>query len=168
MPRALRSRKAAALIVIALAGCSLVPSAATAATQCRYPGGYPGDAAAKPQLAAWMAAGAVARTVPAELPLMGALVESEMSNLPAGDQDSVGFFQMRTSIWDQGEYAGFSDHPELQLKWFVDQSISVNQRRVTKGKAPYGEDSTVWGMWVADVLRPPERYRGRYQLRLAD
>ena len=29
-------------------------------------------------------------------------------------------------------------------------------------------DPNTWGDWVADVEQPPEQYRGRYQLRLAD
>lgn len=154
--------------MLALAVC-LAPSRATAdATPCAWQGAYPGDAAPKAELAAWIAAGAIARGLPAELPVMGALVESEITNAPAAGQDSAGFFQIRTSIWDQGEYAGFPDHPELQLEWFADQSISVNQRRADGGQTPYGQDSAAWGMWVADVLRPPEQYRGRYQLRLTD
>jgi hypothetical protein len=58
--------------------------------------------------------------------------------------------------------------PELQLKWFVDQSLAVNERRVADGRPPYGADSNAWGEWAADVLRPADQYRGRYQLRLAD
>jgi hypothetical protein len=159
---------AIALVALALAVCAAPGTAAADATPCGYLGGYPGDTAAKPQLAAWMAAGAIARGLPAELPVMGALVESELANLPPADQDSAGFFQMRTSIWDQGAYAGFPDHPDLQLKWFADQAIAVNQQRAGNGQAPYGDDSTTWGAWDADVLRPPQQYRGRYQLRLAD
>ena len=29
-------------------------------------------------------------------------------------------------------------------------------------------DEAMWGNWIADVLRPAEQYRGRYQLRLAE
>ena len=67
----------------------------------------PGDAAPKRALAAWMAYGAAVRGVPGELPVMAALVESGMTNLSYGQADSVGFFAMRTSIWNQGEYAGY-------------------------------------------------------------
>ena len=38
---------------------------------------------------------------------MAALVESGMRNLDHGDADSVGFFQMRVGIWNQGDYAGY-------------------------------------------------------------
>ena len=63
---------------------------------------YPGSSARKEDVAAWMAAQARARGLPSELPIMAALVESSLSNLDYGDADSVGFFQMRTSIWDSG------------------------------------------------------------------
>jgi hypothetical protein len=137
-----------------------------AATPCSYAGGYPGDSAAKAMLVAWMASGAIRAALPAELPVMGALVESGVQNLPAGDSDSAGFFQMRVSIWDKGDYAGFTQYPDLQVKWFTDQALAVNQSRTGAGTAPYGEDSNLWGEWVADVLRPPAQYRYRYQLRL--
>ena len=96
---------------------------------------------------------------------MAALESSGLRNLRSGDRDSVGFFQMRTGIWDRGPYAGFADHPELQLKWFLDQALAVKQRaspRVTRASAgpePLGD-------WIADVERPAEQLRGRYQLRL--
>jgi hypothetical protein len=99
---------------------------------------------------------------------MGALVESELTNLNTADQDAAGYFGMRKSVWDQGEYAGFPTQPELQLKWFVHQSLAVNERRAANGQPPYGPDSAQWGQWAADVLLPAEQYRGRYQLRLDD
>ena len=48
-----------------------------------------------------------------------------MKNLNFGDADSVGFFQMRVGIWNQGAYAGYPDKPELQVKWFLDQAEAV-------------------------------------------
>jgi len=152
--------------VLALLVCVLVPARAPAATSCSYAGGYPGDSAAKATLVAWMASGVIRSALPAELPVMGALVESGVQNLPAGDSDSAGYFQMRVSIWDKGDYAGFTQNPDLQVKWFTDQALAVNQSRTGAGMAPYGADSNLWGEWVADVLRPPSQYRGRYQLRL--
>src|SRR4051812_31328964 len=117
-------RRATALVALTLAvGCLATGVASAAPTSCAYTGGYPGDAAGKPRLAAWMAARVIRSTVPAELPVMGALVESGMQNLPPGDADSAGFFQMRVSIWDKGGYAGFQGNPDLQLAWFVDQSL---------------------------------------------
>src|SRR4051812_45469302 len=97
---------------------------------------------------------------------MAALVESGMRNLPGGDADSVGFFQMRVSIWDQGDYAGYGDDPEKQLDWFLDQAERVRAQRVARGLAI--DDPNQYGEWIADVERPAAPYRGRYQLRLED
>ena len=71
------------------------------------PDDYPGDDATKQDIAAWMAAEAEKRGLPPELPVMASLVESGLRNLSYGDADSVGFFQMRTSVWDQGDYEGY-------------------------------------------------------------
>jgi hypothetical protein len=125
---------------------------------------YPGDAAGLPAVADWMAGHARARGLPGELPVMAALVESGLRNLDYGHADSVGFFQMRTSIWDQGEYAGYAGRPELQLQWFLDQAEAVMKQRVARGLPV--DDPRHFGEWIADVERPAEQYRGRYQLRL--
>ena len=37
---------------------------------------------------------------------MASLVESGLNNLNCGDADSVGFFQMRVGIWNQGAVRG--------------------------------------------------------------
>ena len=133
---------------------------------CAVPIGYPGDDAARAELARWMAQGARARGIPGELPVMAALESSGLRNVKSGDRDSVGFFQMRTGVWNSGSYAGFPDRPDLQLKWFVDQALAVKQRAVAAGDASFGQDPTRWGDWIADVERPAAQFRGRYQLRL--
>ena len=69
-----------------------------------------------------MAKEAEERGLPPQLPLMASLVESGMKNIQGGHADSVGFFQMRVGIWNQGDYAGYPDKPELQVKWFLDQA----------------------------------------------
>jgi hypothetical protein len=114
--------------------------------------------------------GATARDagLPPELPVMAALVDSGLRNLSQGDSSTAGYFQMRVDIWNKGDYAGFPDHPTLQLQWFIDQAIAVRQKRVAAGDAQYGSDPSKWGEWVADVQRPAEQYRYRYQLRLED
>ncbi len=127
---------------------------------------YPGDNAPQEQIAAWMAAQAQARGLPPQLPIMASLVESGMKNLNFGDADSVGFFQMRVGIWNQGDYAGFPDKPELQVKWFLDQAEAVKKQRIAAGKSV--DDPNQFGDWIADVERPAEQYRGRYQLKLAE
>ena len=127
---------------------------------------YPGDDASQDKLAAWMAAEAKRRGLPAELPVMAALVESGMNNLSGGDADSVGFFQMRVSIWDQGDYAGYGDRPQKQLDWFLDQAERARAQRIARGLSV--KDPKQFGEWIADVERPAAQYRGRYQVRLED
>jgi hypothetical protein len=122
---------------------------------------YPGDAASPQQLAAWMAAGATRAGLPPELPVMAALTESGLRNLNYGDRDSVGFFQMRLGIWNQGAYAGYPNDPALQLKWFIDHALAVREQEPALAQSP-----SSWGDWVADVERPAPAFRYRYQLQL--
>ena len=117
-------------------------------------------------IAHWMARGMQDAGLPPELPIMASLVESGLRNLAYGDRDSVGFFQMRTSIWDGGPYAGYLARPELQLRWFADQAIAVREARRAAGDATYGDDPATWGEWIASIERPAAIYRGRYQPRL--
>jgi hypothetical protein len=126
--------------------------------------GFPGPGAPREDVAAWMAGEARRRGLPAELPVMAALVESGLNNLDGGDADSAGFFQMRLGIWNQGEYAGYPSQPELQLEWFLDHAEAVGKERAARG-LPL-DDPRRYGEWIADVERPAEQYRGRYQLRL--
>ena len=97
---------------------------------------------------------------------MASLVESGMKNLNYGDADSVGFFQMRVGIWNQGAYAGYPEKPELQVKWFLDQAEAVKKQRLGAGKSV--DDPNQFGEWIADVERPAEQYRGRYQTKLEE
>jgi hypothetical protein len=124
---------------------------------------YPGDGASREAIARWMAAAAERHGLPAELPVMASLVESGLANLHYGDADSVGFFQMRTSVWNEGPYAGYEQHPELQLKWFLTEAEAVKAQRLREG-LPLDEHH--YGDWIADIERPAAQYRGRYQLRL--
>ena len=73
---------------------------------------------------------------------------------------------MRASIWDQGEYAGYAKNPGLQAKWFIDHALDVKKQAIARGDAGFGKDPNTWGEWIADIERPAEQYRGRYQLRL--
>jgi hypothetical protein len=155
----------AAPAVLALMA-ALGPGAASAlAADCSA---YPGDNADRSTLAVWMADGALRRGVPPELPVMGALVESGMKNLNYGDADSAGFFAMRVSIWNRGDYAGFPENPPLQLKWFLDRALAIQLMKLASGDLGYGADENRYGEWAADVLTPAEQYRGRYQLRLGE
>ena len=47
---------------------------------------------------------------------MAGLVESSLRNLDYGDADSIGYFQMRVSIWDHGQYSGY-DYGDLHPCW---------------------------------------------------
>lgn len=116
---------------------------------------YPGPNATRQQVAQWMASHAEAAGLPRELPVMAGLVESNLQNLPGGDRDSQGYFQMRSGIWNQGPYAGYAQNPDLQMKWFIDHAKQA-QRGANLGE------------WVANIERPAEQYRGRYQQRLAE
>jgi cell wall-associated NlpC family hydrolase len=126
------------------------------------PGSYPGDSAAPADLARWMGAAAQKRGLPAELPVMAALTESGMRNLNYGDADSVGFFQMRVGVWNNGAYAGYPQNPQKQLDWFLDHAQAVGAQRRARGLPV--DDPKQYGDWVADVERPAAQYRGRYQL----
>jgi hypothetical protein len=156
----------ASLVAVLAAALSATAPASARATPCTTVPVYPGDAAPQAAIAAWMATGATALGLPGELPVMGALVESELRNLNYGDADRLGYFQMRTGIWDNGPYAGFPTNPPLQLLWFTDQAKLFGARRAAMGID--NSDPSTWGAWVADVLQPPAQFRGRYQLRLAE
>ena len=140
--------------------------AAAAAPAGGGSGAYPGDNASKAAIAKWMGDLAEKRGLPRQLPVMASLVESGVKNLNYGDADSVGFFQMRVGIWNQGAYKGFPEDPELQVKWFLDTAEQVKKQRVAAGKSI--SDPKQFGEWIADVERPAAQYRGRYQLRLGE
>ena len=129
---------------------------------------YPGDHASKAAIAQWMAEWAKRAGLPPELPVMAALVESGLTNVNSYiDHDSLGFFQMRTSIWLR-DFPDFPHRPELQLKWFIDHALEVKRQRLAAGQTAFVSDQGQWGNWIADVERPAAAYRGRYQLRLAE
>jgi hypothetical protein len=149
-------------LLVALAAATLAAPAPAGAADCVT---YPGDDAPQQTLAVWMAYGAAVRGVPGELPVMGALVESGLKNLTSGDADSAGFFAMRMGIWNRGEYAGYPTNPPLQLDWFLDQALALLAARRPTDPG-YGATEQRYGEWAADILRPAEEFRGRYQLRL--
>jgi hypothetical protein len=153
-------------VALAAAAAALSPTAGYAA--CVYPSAYPGDDAAKAQIAAWMAGHAVEAGLPGELPVMAGLASTELHNYRVQDADDAGYFLMRVSIWDSGDYAGFRETPALQVQWFIDHALAIRQQRIAAGNTQYGQQSSGWGEWIADVERPAEQYRYRYQLRLDD
>ena len=124
--------------------------------------GYPGDNATPQQIATWMGANAKQAGLPPELPVMASLVESTLHNLNYGDRDSVGFFQMRLGIWNNGPYTGYLQNPDLQIKWFIDHALEAREQDPALAQSP-----STWGEWVANVEQPAAQYRYRYQLQLA-
>ena len=44
--------------------------------------------------------------------------------------------------------------------------MKASSNRVHAGDDGFLTDPSKWGDWIADVERPAEEYRGRYQLRL--
>ncbi len=124
---------------------------------------YPGDNAPKAEIAQWMGDIAQKHGLPRELPVMASLVESSLHNDSFGDRDSLGYFQMRTSVWDSGEYAGYPHDPALQLKWFIDQALAVKSQMADRH---FGSNPANYGEWIDEIERPAEEYRGRYQLQL--
>ena len=124
----MRSITAALAIVLTVCGVSTAQS-----PPCSYPLVYPGDSAPPEARAAWLAARAALVGVPEELPVMAALLASGLHSQSAGDRDSVGFFQMRMSVWNKGAYAGYPAQPELQAKWFLDQATAVRNLAMLHG-----------------------------------
>ena len=147
-------------------GSGGVADAAAAAVGAGGANPYPGDDATKAQLAAWMGREAEKRGLPEAAAGHGLARRVRRQEPHFGDADSVGFFQMRVGIWNKGEYAGFPEKPELQVKWFLDQAEAVKKQRIAAGKSV--TDPNQFGDWIADVERPAEQYRGRYGLRLGE
>jgi hypothetical protein len=127
------------------------------------PATYPGDGAEQARIARWMARGAADRGMPLELPVMAGLTESGLQNI-SGTGFS-GFFGMSRAL-DRGDYRGFPDDPDLQLRWFTDTAVLVRQRRVAEGRPDPAGDPAAYGSWIADVERPAAQYRSRYQTHL--
>ena len=130
---------------------------------CSFPLAYPGDSAPREAIAAWMAARASAARLPPELPVMASLVESGLNNLPGGDADSVGFFQMRVATWNQGPYAGYPPQPELQVKWFLDQAMAVRNAAIAHGRGGFDDGPEGFGRWIDSALQPSKPNRKSYQ-----
>lgn len=165
MRRARHLKQPRALLVAVVLVLLLAPGAAAAAP-CPAANPYPGDGAGERAIAAWMARGATATGLPGELPVMAALTESGLRNLPDTGSGYAGFFQMSTGYLDRGPYAGFEARPELQLRWFTTAAAAVRERGLAAGRPDPLADELAWGEWIADVERPATRYRGRYQPQL--
>ena len=126
---------------------------------------YPGDSASRERLARWMARAAAERGLPHELPVMAAIAESGLRNL--GGDSYHGFFGMHDSL-NSGEYRGFPDRPQLQVKWFLDTASAVRRRAVAETRPDPAKDPGSWGEWIADVERPAAHNRSGYQPHLEE
>jgi hypothetical protein len=124
---------------------------------------YPGDNAPQSAIAKWMGTIAEQHGIPPELPVMAALQESGLHNDQFGDRDSLGYFQMRTSIWDNGPYAGYPTNPALQMQWFINQALAVKQQNPGLAQSP-----STYGDWIADIEQPAKQFRALYQPHLAE
>ena len=126
---------------------------------------WPGDDASRRAIAVWMGRAAAAAGLPPELPVMAALQESSLRNLPYGTGDSVGYFQMRESVWS-ADYPGYLERPELQLQWFVEHARAARAAAISGGHTSYGAHPSSWGAWIADIEQPAAKNRGLYQRHL--
>ena len=120
---------------------------------------YPGDDAPREEIAAWMAEGREARAA-ARAARHGGARRVRLKNLNFGDADSVGFFQMRLSIWNQGAYAA------IRTTRAADRLVprpGRGRQAPAAGPRPADRRPNQFGEWIADVERPAEQYRGRYQ-----
>ena len=144
---------------------ALIAAGRSLAGSWPFAGPAPNGDAPRFTIAAWLATRAMTAGLPGELPVMAALVESGLRNLPS-DGTSAGYFRMPEAIWNAGAYAGFPGKPELQAKWFIDQALAVKTQRISEGNFFFGSDPSGFGEWIADVERPASSDRGRYQLHL--
>ena len=175
--QAAQAKAAAAAAAAAAAPAAVDPPAAPAAPEVAaapvagepppdlqaVPADYPGDDAGQEALAKWLAKRAEKAGLPPELPVMAALVESGVRNLDYGDADSLGFFQMRKSVWDRG-----ATPASRRTRGSRPSGSSTPRSRSSgsgsrAGDADFGSDPRKWGEWIADVERPAAQYRGRYQ-----
>lgn len=101
-------------------------------------GDFTGDQAA---VALEFAKNAVGRGIPGRLPVMTALQESSMQNLPGGDGTSAGYFQQT----DNGAWGTYEDrtNPATALGMFLDQA--------GRFKGQYGNDPAGLGAWAQAV-----------------
>ncbi|HEX4107628.1 MAG TPA: hypothetical protein VHX88_05810 [Solirubrobacteraceae bacterium] len=125
-------------------------------------GPWPGNVASPEAIAQWMGDAAQSAGLPRALPVMAALVESNLNNNACCNADSLGYFQMRASVWNQYPYAGYYQHPVLQVWWFIEQALTVKSEHVAAGDVNFGQDPSTWGTWVADIEQPAAQFRGRY------
>jgi peptidoglycan hydrolase-like protein with peptidoglycan-binding domain len=100
--------------------------------------------------------------IPAELPIITALVESNFTNVAGGDRDSVGMFQQRAA-W--GPFAIRHD-PRKSAELFFNGGLG-GQRGAVDFKSRFkSQGPSAYGAWAQAVQ--VSAFPGRYQQRLAE
>ena len=137
-------------------------------------GKWPGNGADRQKIACWLARSAAAAGLPPTLPVVCALVESNLSNVDHGDRDSIGLFQIRIGIHPAppgfGSASGklqsaawWNAHPDAQMAWFAREAKSHKPAGVG---ADAGADGV--GRWAVATERPAAEYAGRYRERYSE
>lgn len=133
---------------------------------------YPGNSAGQQKLACWLAANAKQRGLPPLLAVMCAIPESGLSNVPYGDRDSVGFFQIRAGIHPAppgfGSASGriqsgawWHANPEAQWAWFARAAATAAAGSSSRNGSTIDPDRL--GRWCIDIERPAAQYEYKYR-----
>jgi cell wall-associated NlpC family hydrolase len=76
---------------------------------------------------------------------------------------------MRTGIWDTGEFRGYPNNVDLQMKWFIkrakeEQSAGGRDGRSHPERNATLDDAGALGKWADDIERSafPDRYQAKY------
>ena len=129
-------------------------------------GDYPGDNASQAELAKWLASEAKKAGLPPELPVMASLVESASRTSTSATPTRSASSRCASGSGTRASTRASAEDPNLQAKWFIDHALAVKEQAIARGDTDFGKDPSKWGEWIADVERPAEQFRGRYQLRL--
>lgn len=126
-------------------------------TPTRPVGSVPGYSSTQLGYVRTMVAQARAAGVPPELPVITALVETRLQNLPRGDRDSVGLFQQR-ALW--GSFADRTN-PEKSTRMFL-YGGKAGQRGAVAFKSRFAGQTSAdaLGRWAqaVQVSAFPDRY----------
>lgn len=136
---------------------------------------YPGVKASRQEMACWLASRAQKMGAPPELLVTAALVESNLQNVNHGHASSSGLFQIQAGIHPAppgfGSASGelqskqwWTNHPDAQLAWFANAVKGTDGG----GRGPNTTGAAAVGGWAADIEKPAEQYRGRYQQRYGE
>lgn len=109
-----------------------------------------------------MAAAAKAAGIPPELPVMTALVETRLRNLPHGDRDSVGLFQQRNAWGSHADRMNVAKSTHMFLHGGrAGQPGAVDYKRMFGSLPPTAHNLGRWAQKV-QVSAFPHRYAEEY------